>query len=268
MSNFFDFSDIDPAKVGDGTGTALADGFYVGRLISAVIKPAKTGTPQLEAKIAVVGGPSDGAERTAWQTLPTATMEPDKKKNLRNLWVRIFQSFGFAPEEIQAFGAQVSAENIPAVLGMKGGQCFFQWTGGNKDLQEKPNLSFVTQAKYQKEQEAAAAAASAQVAAPSGVPGVSVIAPGMGGAPVVPGMAAPGASMFGAPPQGFAAPQQGFVPPAPQQAQQAQGFPFQQQQQAQVPAQGFPFQQQQQQQPPPQQQQGQNPLLAAMGIRQ
>ena len=272
MSNFFDFSDIDPAKVGDGTGSALADGYYVGRLVSGVIKPAKTGTPQLEAKVAVVGGPSDGAERTAWQTLPTATMDPDKKKNLRNLWVRIFQSFGFTPEEIQAFGAQVSVENIPAVLAMKGGQCFFQWTNGNKDLQEKPSLNFVTQAKYQKEQDAAAAAASAQVVAPSaGVPGVSVIAPGMGGAPVTPGMAAPGAALFGAPQtqqQGFAPqPTQGF-PPAPPQGfapQPTQGFPFPQQpqpQQQQQGAPGFPFQQQQ-----PQGQQA-NPVLAAMGIRQ
>lgn len=214
---FFDFSDIDPSKVGDGTGSALADGFYVGRLVSAIIKPAKTGTPQLEAKIAVVGGASDGAERTAWQTLPTDSMDGEKKKNLRNLWVRIFQSFGFSPDEIKGFGNNVTAENIPAVLAAKGGQCFFQWTNGNKDLQEKPVLAFVTQAKYQKEQEASAAAASAHVAAPSAVPGVSVIAPGAGAAPIVPGMPAPGAAAFGAAP-GFPQVNPG-VPAAP-------GFPF------------------------------------------
>lgn len=237
---FFDFSDIDPSKVGDGTGSALADGFYVGRLVSALIKPAKTGTPQLEAKIAVVGGPSDGAERTAWQTLPTEAMDGEKKKNLRNLWVRIFQSFGFTPDEIKGFGNNVTAENIPAVLAAKGGQCFFQWTNGNKDLQEKPVLAFVTQAKYQKEQEATAAAASAHVAAPSAVPGVSVIAPGMG-APVVPGMPAPGAAVFGAAPAapGFPQVNPGMPPAA------AGGFPF--------PGAAAPA--------------APNPVLAAMGIR-
>jgi hypothetical protein len=249
---FFDFSDIDPAKVGDGTGSALPDGFYVGRLVSAVLKPAKTGTPQVELKIAVVGGAADGAERMAWQTLPTDNMEADKKKNLRNLWVRIFQSFGFSPEEIKSFGNQLSAEHIPVVLAGKGGQCFFQWANGNKDLQEKPALNFVTQAKYQKEQEAAAAAVSAQVAAPSAVPGVSVIAPGMGAAPVVPGMAAPGAALFGGAP--VAAPTAPVAPaapgfPFPGAAPAAPGFPFPGAAPA-APA-GAPV----------------NPVLAAMGIR-
>ena len=252
---FFNFSDIDPAKVGDGTGSAVADGFYVGRLVSALIKPAKTGTPQLEAKVAVVGGVSDGAERTGWQTLPTEGMDAQKRQNLRNIWVRIFQSFGFTPEEIKNFGDQVTAENIPAVLMAKGGQCFFQWENGNKDLQEKASLSFVTQAKYQKEQEAAAAAATARVGAPSAIPGVSVIAPGAGAAPVVPGMPAPGAAMFAAPPAAPAAPV--MAPTAP-----AAGFPFPGAAPAAAPAPGFPFPGAAPAAGAP------NPVLAAMGIRQ
>lgn len=252
---FFNFSDLDPAKVGDGTGSALADGFYVGRLVSAIIKPAKTGTPQLEAKVAVVGGPSDGAERTAWQTLPTEGMDAQKKANLRNLWVRIFQSFGFTPEEIKNFGDAITAENIPAVLAAKGGQCFFQWENGNKDLQERASLNFVTQAKYQKEQEAAAAAATARVAAPSAVPGVSVIAPGAGAAPVTPGMPAPGAAMFAAPPAA--------APVAAPVAAPTAGFPFPGAAPAApaAPTAGFPF-------PGAQAPAAANPVLAAMGIRQ
>lgn len=150
-----DFTAIDLNNIGDGTGVNLPTGVYPGVITSATQTVTKnTGRPQFEFKIKVTDPQYAGAIRTTWISLPQTGED-----KVVYVWVRAFQSIGITPEQLKAAG-RIPFEQVSAMF--TGRNCFIDWTEGNKDLGQNPDLKFITSAAF--DQRKAAQGASAPVA--------------------------------------------------------------------------------------------------------
>jgi hypothetical protein len=153
-----DFTSIDLSTIGDGTGVNLPTGVYASQIVSAQQTVTKnTGRPQFEFKVKVLDPQYNGAVRTTWISLPQS---PDDK--VVYVWVRAFQSIGVAPDALKQAG-RIPFEQVSAMF--TGRNCFIDWTEGNKDLGQNPDMKFITSAAFE-QRKAAQAAAPAQTAAP------------------------------------------------------------------------------------------------------
>lgn len=152
----FDFSGLNPDEIGDGTSIDLPSGVYKATIQSCKPSQAKgTGRDQFEFKLGVAEAPYVGATRTEWISTPNA---PDDKVNF--IWVRAFQSIGVAPAKLKQAGS-ISAEQIPAFF--TGKPCFFEYVKGNRDMGQKDNVRFITEAAYKAKKEQLASMANSPV---------------------------------------------------------------------------------------------------------
>lgn len=167
----FDFSKVDPDKVGDGIAVAVPKGVYEVEIASVKTAVTKGGKPQMEFKVAFQGA-YKGATRTTWILIPEG---PDAKVMI--IWVRVFQSVGIPPEKLKARGRLTEEETIKLLTGKK---AYVRFTPGNRDMGVYDQTQFVTKAAYehalahpQEEEETVApspAPANVRVQAPKAAP--------------------------------------------------------------------------------------------------
>jgi hypothetical protein len=179
----FDFSDINPDEIGDGTGIAVPTGAYKAKISSCTSSTASTGRAQFEFKVSIAEAPYAGAIRTEWISVPQS-----KEDKVKYIWTRAFQSIGIPPEKLKAAGV-VPAEQIPQFF--TGKACHIDFVAGNKDMGQYDKLKFITEAAYKVKKAAATAATAAAAAAPaasvaSSAPVTARVAPAAPAAPTPP----------------------------------------------------------------------------------
>jgi len=153
----FDFSEIIPEEIGDGTGIAVPTGAYKAKITSCKSSTASTGRAQFEFKVAIAEAPYAGATRTEWISVPQS-----KEDKVVYIWTRAFQSIGVPPEKLKAAGS-IDPEQIPQFF--NGKTCHIDFVAGNKDMGGYDKIKFITEAAYKVKKAAAAAAPPAAPAA-------------------------------------------------------------------------------------------------------
>lgn len=181
----FDFSDLDPSTIGDGTGVAVPTGVYKGKISSCVATQSKgTGRPQFEFKVQIAEAPCAGAIRTEWISVPQSSAD-----KVVYIWARAFQSIGVSPEKLKAAG-NIPSEQIPQFF--TGKDCYIDFVAGNRDMGQYDKFKFITEAAYKVKKAAAAAAPVGQPAAVvSAAPVVAHVAPNIAAPVPAPVPAAP-----------------------------------------------------------------------------
>jgi hypothetical protein len=163
----FDFSDLDPTTIGDGTGVAVPTGVYKGKISSCTSTQSKnTGRAQFEFKVQIAETPYNGAIRTEWISVPQSAQD-----KVVYIWARAFQSIGVSPEKLKAAGT-IPPEQIPQFF--NGKDCYIDFTAGNRDMGGYDKVKFITGPAYKVKKAAAAAAPVGQPAAVSSTAPVAV----------------------------------------------------------------------------------------------